>query len=157
MCDNNHVSPLGQTFKIVRRVQSPSTQSLLHQRLRIDRFGNPVHRVLAADIYAVMASKLQPRGPSIRTPSRRPKLMRASATCPQLATSNASRKDLASRQSCGAATILTRVASYSAVRQEHSMTASPHSSYSSPDPRSPESASLDARKEPFEIVIQRCE
>jgi hypothetical protein len=157
MCDKNQVFPLGQTFKTVRQVQSPSTQRLLHQKLRIDRSTVPRIEFLAAYICAVMASKLQPRSPSVRTPSRRPKLMRASATCPQLATSNASRKDLASRQSCGAATILTRVASYSAVRQEHSLTTSPHSSYPSPDPRSPESASLDARKEPFEVVIQRCE
>jgi len=80
--------------------------------------------------------------------------MRASATCPQLATSNASRKDLASLQSCGATTILTRVASYSMAQHEHAMRASPHSTCSSPGQRSPESANLE-RKEPFEIAIHQ--
>jgi hypothetical protein len=81
--------------------------------------------------------------------------MRASATCPQLATSNASRKDLASLQSCRATTILTRVASYSMAQHEHAMRASPHSTCSSPSQRSPESANLE-RKEPFEIAIHQC-
>jgi len=45
---------------------------------------------------------------------RRPKLTRSSATAPSLATSTASRKDLASlKSSSRAATLLTRVASYS--------------------------------------------
>jgi hypothetical protein len=105
---------------------------------------------------AAMASKLQPRGPSSRTPSKRPKLMRASATCPQLATSNASRNDLANRQSCGAASILTRVASYSGARRDAALSTSPSSTFSSPETRSPGSANSDTRKEPFEVVIQRC-
>jgi len=95
------------------------------------------------------------RAGSPRTPSRRPKLMRASATCPQLATSNASRKDLANMQSCGATTILTRVASYSMAQHEHASRASPHSTCSSPGQRSPESANLESRKEPFEIAIHQ--
>ncbi|PSS10613.1 hypothetical protein M430DRAFT_21967 [Amorphotheca resinae ATCC 22711] len=103
-----------------------------------------------------MASKTQSRGSSPKTPSRRPKLMRASATCPQLATSNASRKDLASRQSCGATTILTRVASYSTAQHEYAMSSSPHSTCSSPEQRSPGSAGLGGRKEPFEVAIQQC-
>ena len=90
---------------------------------------------------------------SLKSPSsRRPKLMRASATCPQLATSNASRKDLANLHSCGAATILTRVASYSSAQHEHAMRTRPLSSCSSPG-QSPE----ERRKEPFEIVISQCE
>ncbi|PBP20261.1 hypothetical protein BUE80_DR008913 [Diplocarpon rosae] len=48
-----------------------------------------------------------PKSPSA---SRRPKLMRAPATAPSLATSNASRQDLASLQDARAATLLTRVA-----------------------------------------------
>ncbi|KIM94997.1 hypothetical protein OIDMADRAFT_21259 [Oidiodendron maius Zn] len=103
-----------------------------------------------------MASEIQPRGTSVRTPAKRPKLMRASATCPQLATSNASRNDLANRQCWGATTILTRVATYSGARRDHALSTSPNSTLSSPELRSPESASLDARKEPFEVVIQRC-
>lgn len=94
------------------------------------------------------------RSGSSKPTSRRPKLMRASATCPQLATSNASRKDLASLQSCGAATILTRVASYSTAQHEHDMR-TPHSAYSSSG-RSPESASSENRKEPFEVAIHQC-
>lgn len=104
-----------------------------------------------------MASKSQAyRTSSPKSTSRRPRLMRASATCPQLATSNASRKDLASLQSCGATTILTRVASYSMAQHEHAMRAS-HSTCSSPDQRSPESASMESRKEPFEVAIHQCE
>jgi hypothetical protein len=94
---------------------------------------------------------------SSKSPSRRPKLMRASVTCPLLATSNASRKDLASRQSCGATSILTRVASYSTAQNEHAMSSSPHSSCSTPGPRSPDGSGLEARKEPFEIAIQQCQ
>jgi hypothetical protein len=104
-------------------------------------------------ILSRMASK---RSSSPKTPSRRPKLMRASATCPQLATSNASRKDLANLQSCGATTILTRVASYSMAQHEHAMRNSP-SSCSSPGQRSPESPSLESKKEPFEIAIHQCQ
>jgi hypothetical protein len=81
---------------------------------------------------------------STRNPSRRPKLMRASATCPQLATSNASRKDLATIQPYGATTILER-----ALR----------SPYGSPDQRSPESASVRNSKEVFDDlqVVRQCE
>ena len=86
------------------------------------------------------------------TSTRRPKLMRASATCPQLATSNASRKDLASLHSCGATTILTRVASYSSAQHEHAMRTSPLSSCSSPG-----QITEERRKEPFEIAISQCE
>jgi phosphatidylinositol kinase/protein kinase (PI-3 family) len=90
---------------------------------------------------------------SPKTPSaRRPKLMRASATCPQLATSNASRKDLASLHPCGATTILTRVASYSSAQHEHAMRTSPLSSCSSPG-----QIAEERRKEPFEIAISQCE
>lgn len=84
--------------------------------------------------------------------SRRPKFMRASATCPQLATSNASRKDLASLHSCGATTILTRVASYSSAQHEHAMRTSPMSSCSSPG-----QITEERRKDPFEITISQCE
>jgi len=81
--------------------------------------------------------------------------MRASATCPQLATSNASRKDLASIQSCGATTILNRVASYSMAQHEHAGRTSPHSACSSPGQRSPGNGNLEGRKEPFEITIHQ--
>lgn len=82
--------------------------------------------------------------------------MRASATCPQLATSSASRKDLSNMQSCGATTILARVASYSTAQHEHSMRVSPHSTCSSPDQRTPESTNLESRKEPCEIASGQC-
>jgi len=80
--------------------------------------------------------------------------VRASATCPQLATSNASRKDLATLQSYGATTILSRVASYSSAQHEHAMR-SPQSPCSSAG-QSPESANLDSRKERCEMGNQQC-
>lgn len=103
-----------------------------------------------------MASSSQSRGSSPKSPSgRRPKLMRASATAPSLATSNASRNDLASLQSARAATLLTRVASYSTAQQnyerEHRQSIGSVCSSGQGSPASPE------RKEPFEIVIQQCE
>jgi len=85
--------------------------------------------------------------------SRRPKLMRASATAPSLAMSNASRKDLASLST--ATTLLTRVASYSTTQQEHAFRASPSSSCSSPERRTPENASLETHKESFEVAIHQ--
>ncbi|KAH8598043.1 hypothetical protein B0O99DRAFT_52920 [Bisporella sp. PMI_857] len=100
-----------------------------------------------------MPSKSSSRNTSPKTPSTRPRLMRASATCPQLATSNASRKDLATLQSYGAATILTRVASYSTAQHEHAIRHSPSSSCSSPL-QSPASANME-RKEPFENATQQ--
>ena len=81
-------------------------------------------------------------------------VVRASATCPQLATSNASRNDLATLQSYGATTILSRVATYSSAQHEHAMR-SPQSPCSSAG-QSPESTNSNARKEPFEIGIQQC-
>ncbi|KAH6698946.1 hypothetical protein DL95DRAFT_455193 [Leptodontidium sp. 2 PMI_412] len=101
-----------------------------------------------------MASSSQSRGSSPKSPSgRRPKLMRASATAPSLATSNASRNDLASLQSARAATLLTRVASYSTAQQnyerEHRQSIGSVCSSGQGSPASPE------RKEPFEIVIQQ--
>ncbi|PQE11942.1 hypothetical protein CJF31_00000074 [Rutstroemia sp. NJR-2017a BVV2] len=88
-----------------------------------------------------MSSKTQTRG-SCPKVSSRPKLMRAHATAPSLATGNASRKDLASLQSSSrATTILTRVASYSAQQDHSSPRSSPSSSCSSPLSRSPENAS----------------
>ena len=79
-------------------------------------------------------------------------MMRASATCPQLATSNASRKDLANLQSCGATTILTRVATYSSAHHDHAVRTSPLSSCSSPG-----QSTGERRKDPFEITISQCE
>ncbi|PQE16589.1 heterogeneous nuclear ribonucleo g protein [Rutstroemia sp. NJR-2017a WRK4] len=88
-----------------------------------------------------MSSKTQTRG-SCPKVSSRPKLMRAHATAPSLATGNASRKDLASLQSSSrATTILTRVASYSAQQDHTSPRSSPSSSCSSPLSRSPENTS----------------
>ncbi|KAM3071976.1 hypothetical protein ACMFMF_007373 [Clarireedia jacksonii] len=89
-----------------------------------------------------MSSKTQTRG-SCPKVSSRPKLMRAHATAPSLVvTGNASRKDLASLQSCSkATTILTRVASYSAQQDHRSPRSSPSSSCSSPLSRSPETSS----------------
>ncbi|KAG9247891.1 hypothetical protein BJ878DRAFT_538885 [Calycina marina] len=78
--------------------------------------------------------------------------VRASATCPQLATSNASRKDLATMQSYGATNLLARVASYSSAQQENVMN-SKHSPCSSAG-QSPESANMDA-KEPFDVEIRQ--
>ncbi|KAG4410577.1 hypothetical protein IFR04_016290 [Cadophora malorum] len=103
-----------------------------------------------------MASKSQSRNSSPKSPSaRRPKLMRASATAPSLATSNASRNDLASLQSARAATLLTRVASYSTAQQnyerEHRESIG---SVCSSGQGSPASVNGE-RKEPFEIVIQQ--
>lgn len=103
-------------------------------------------------------------------PTRRPKLMRASATEPSLATSNASRKDLAlaGLQNSRAATLLTRVASYSSAqmgmayggrggsgngkRQSVGSVRSLGSFCESPV----EERRME-RKEPFEIVISQCE
>jgi hypothetical protein len=102
-------------------------------------------------------------------PTRRPKLMRASATEPSLATSNASRKDLAlaGLQNSRAATLLTRVASYSSAqmgmayggggsgngkRQSVGSVGSLGSFCESPV----EERRME-RKEPFEIVISQCE
>ncbi|KAH7393570.1 hypothetical protein BKA64DRAFT_709909 [Cadophora sp. MPI-SDFR-AT-0126] len=103
-----------------------------------------------------MPSKSQSRNSSPKSPSaRRPKLMRASATAPSLATSNASRNDLASLQSARAATLLTRMASYSTAQQnyEREHRESIGSACSSGQ-GSPSSVNGD-RKEPFEIVIQQ--
>jgi len=102
-----------------------------------------------------MATKSQSRGSSPKTFSRRPKLMRASATAPSLAISNASRKDLASLHSSRATTILNRVANYSTAQQEHALRASPTSTCSSPGRRSPQSDSMESPKEPFEIAIHQ--
>ncbi|KAL2068359.1 hypothetical protein VTL71DRAFT_16457 [Oculimacula yallundae] len=102
-----------------------------------------------------MTSKSQSRNSSPKSPSgRRPKLMRASATAPSLATSNASRNDLASLESARAATLLTRVASYSTAQQnyEREHRQSSISSVCSSNDGSPGGS---ARKEPFEIVIQQ--
>ncbi len=102
-----------------------------------------------------MASKSLSRGES--PAARRPKLMRASATAPSLATSNASRKDLATLQNSRAATLLTRMASYSSAQQnyERSHRASVGSACSSTGQRSPGSASSE-RKEPFTAAISQC-
>jgi hypothetical protein len=81
--------------------------------------------------------------------------MRAAATEPSLAYSNASRKDLATLQSSRATALLTRVATYSTAQHEHAVRNSPGSVCSSPGQRSLESASLE-RKEPFEIMVQQC-
>jgi len=114
-----------------------------------------------------MASKSQSRQLSPKTPAHRPKLMRASATAPSLATSNASRKDLALAgfQNSRAAMLLTRVASYSSAHQQSYQVGTPNAHAHRPsvgsicsnpeDQRSPESASME-RKEPFEIVISQC-
>lgn len=93
--------------------------------------------------------------------------MRASATAPSLATSNASRKDLAlaGLQNSRAATLLTRVASYSSAQMGYrggngaGKRQSVGSFCESPvESRSPESSSMGMeRKEPFEIVISQCE
>lgn len=107
--------------------------------------------------------------PSRKTPTRRPKLMRASATAPSLATSNASRKDLALAgfQNSRAATLLTRVASYSSAQMGYGggsgvsggKRQSVGSFCESPvESRSPEVNGMHMeRKEPFEIVISQCE
>jgi len=106
--------------------------------------------------------------PKRSLPTRRPKLMRASATAPSLATSNASRKDLAlaGLQNSRAATLLTRVASYSSAQMEYGVRnggnagkrQSVGSFCESPvEARSPESSGMHMeRKEPFEIVISQC-
>ncbi|TVY44675.1 hypothetical protein LSUB1_G000115 [Lachnellula subtilissima] len=103
-----------------------------------------------------MGSKSQSRGTSPMVAARRPKLMRAAATAPSLATSNASRKDLASRQSSRAATLLNRVASYSTAQHEHRLHGTPGSVYSNPEQGSPDSsASMEERKEPFQTAIHQ--
>ncbi|EKD17990.1 uncharacterized protein L3040_004530 [Drepanopeziza brunnea f. sp. 'multigermtubi'] len=91
-----------------------------------------------------MPSKSQSRNASPTTlSSRRPKLMRAAATAPTIATSNASRNDLASlQQGTRAAALLSRVATYATAQQncerEHrtsigSACSSGHGSPDSPD------------------------
>jgi hypothetical protein len=107
--------------------------------------------------------------PKRSLPTRRPKLMRASATAPSLATSNASRKDLAlaGLQNSRAATLLTRVASYSSAQMGYGVgnggnagkRQSVGSFCESPvEARSPESSGMHMeKKEPFEIVISQCE
>jgi len=97
------------------------------------------------------------------TPTRRPKLMRASATAPSLATSNASRKDLAlaGLQNSRAATLLTRVASYSSAQMGYGGNSGKRqivdSFCESPvEARSSGSSGMGERKEPFEIVISQC-
>ncbi|CAG8977389.1 hypothetical protein HYALB_00007019 [Hymenoscyphus albidus] len=80
--------------------------------------------------------------------SHRPNLIRASATAPSLATSNASRKDLSSLQSSRATALLTRVASYSLGQYEQRGSRS--SSVSSSPDQSP--VGMGGRKEPFEMV-----
>jgi hypothetical protein len=89
--------------------------------------------------------------------------MRASATAPSLATSNASRKDLASLQNSRAAALLTRVAGYSSAQMQgyehggvHRRTGSVCSSAGESPSGSPSSSSHGERKEPFEIVISQC-
>ncbi|KAI9646947.1 hypothetical protein NHQ30_004947 [Ciborinia camelliae] len=85
-----------------------------------------------------MSSKTQSRASSPKVSSR-PKLMRANATAPSLVTGNASRKDLANLQSSSkAASILTRMATYSA-QQVHGSPRSANSAYSTPGNRSPRS------------------
>lgn len=63
------------------------------------------------------------RGSSQGVPvCQRPRLMRSSATAPCLATSNASRNDLASLHPASrASALLSRVASYSLSRQSHDL------------------------------------
>lgn len=68
------------------------------------------------------------QAPTLRGSSRgfpvcqRPRLMRSSATAPCLATSNASRNDLASLHPASRASVLlNRVASYSLSRQSHDL------------------------------------
>jgi len=102
-----------------------------------------------------MASKSQTRAMSPKTSAtRRPKLMRASATAPAVATSNASRQDLASLQNSHnsrAATLLTTLASYSTHHSyEHARRTSDGSMCSSPG-HSPESA-LSERRVSFEVL-----
>lgn len=84
--------------------------------------------------------------------------MRAAATAPSLATSNASRKDLASLQNSRAATLLTRVASYSSAQMQGYEHGSGHRSVCSSPGTSPSSSHSGhgERKEPFEIVISQC-
>jgi len=104
------------------------------------------------DDYQTMPSKSQSRAMSPKTSTRRPKLMRAAATAPSLAISNASRQDLASlHNSSRAATLLTTLASYSTHHSyEHARRTSDGSMCSSPG-QSPESE-MSARRESFEVL-----
>ena len=90
------------------------------------------------------------------SPMNRPKLTRGSITEPSLATSNASRNDLASLHctESSASTLLARVASYSLAQHDTQMKrrSGGDSAYSSPG-QSPRSE----RKEPFEMGVSRCE
>lgn len=129
--------------------------------------GFDIERVCEEREEEIMASISTTRNSSPKSPAtRRPKLMRASATAPSLATSNASRKDLALAgfQNSRAATLLTRVASYSSAQMGYSGTRNAEKRQSvgsfceSPvDARSPQSVGMEERKEPFEIVISQCE
>lgn len=100
--------------------------------------------------YSYSHSQSRSRGssphPNMST-HRRPKLVRASATAPSLATSNASRKDLSNQQSTRAASILSRMANYSTSQHD-----SPSSSCSSPSQRS---LSIERRKEPYVMTVHQ--
>jgi len=100
-----------------------------------------------------MSSKSSSR----HSPTRRPKLMRASATAPSLATSNASRQDLASLQDSRATTLLTRMANYSSAQMQGYEHGSGHrsriGSLSSSGGQSPNG---NERREPFEIAVSQC-
>lgn len=101
----------------------------------------------------------QSRATGPNTPqTRRPKLMRATATAPALATSNASRKDLANLQPSRATTLLARMASNSRSQSDQNLQSSPHSTCSSPGMRSPSPADspFGTRKEPFDLSIHQC-
>jgi hypothetical protein len=104
-----------------------------------------------------MSNKSSSRGSQS---SHRPKLARASATAPSLATSNASRQDLANLQSTRASTLLTRVASYSSSPENahhphhYNCRYSPPSSLcSSPEQHSPTS---EVQKQPYGIASYSC-
>jgi hypothetical protein len=144
---------LRRNTKDLCQVPSQLSQLIAQQ---IPNFDNKTFEHIHTPLHiSVMGSKAQSRGSSPKASARRPKLMRAAATAPSLATSNASRKDLASLQTSRAATLLSRVASYSRAQHEHH--GSPGSVYSTPEQRSPESASMEGRKEPFEIATHQCE
>ncbi|OWP02663.1 hypothetical protein B2J93_6496 [Marssonina coronariae] len=79
--------------------------------------------------------------------------MRAAATSPSLAKSNASRQDLASLQDARAATLLTRVAINSSAQQPGGY----RRQGSDNEHGSPSSTKTghEMRKEPFEVMVQQ--
>lgn len=99
------------------------------------------------------------RSPAPRGSCQRPRLMRSSATAPCVATSNASRNDLASlHPTSRALTLLSRVASYTLSRHDPELRV-PHDRRQSSSPRrrscSPRSHDEPLEREKEDLSVDR--